>query len=111
VEGGSVDGLLDVAVERPVLDQLRRRLAMCRYLEASRGTEYRRMEDRSAALPPDRGDFRVARIGDGGDVLECSFCGKSHKQVEQLIAGPAGVYICDECVDLCKEIIEEELSK
>lgn len=49
----------------------------------------------------------MARIGDGGDLLKCSFCGKSHKQVEKLIAGP-GVYICNECVDLCKEIIEEE---
>ena len=39
--------------------------------------------------------------------LECSFCGKSHKQVKKLIAGP-GVYICDECIDLCNEIIEEE---
>jgi hypothetical protein len=51
---------------------------------------------------------RVARIGDGGDLLTCSFCGKGHEQVEKLIAGPSGIYICDECVDLCKEIIEEE---
>jgi len=51
----------------------------------------------------------VARIGDGGDLLKCSFCGKSQKQVKKLIAGP-GVYICDECIDLCNEIIEEELS-
>jgi ATP-dependent Clp protease ATP-binding subunit ClpX len=50
----------------------------------------------------------VARIGDGGDLLKCSFCGKSQKQVKKLIAGP-GVYICDECIDLCNEIIEEEL--
>ena len=55
-----------------------------------------------------RGD--VARIGDGGDLLKCSFCGKSQKQVKKLIAGP-GVYICDECIDLCNEIIEEELSE
>jgi ATP-dependent Clp protease ATP-binding subunit ClpX len=53
---------------------------------------------------------RVARIGDGGDLLKCSFCGKSQKQVKKLIAGP-GVYICDECIDLCNEIIEEELSE
>jgi ATP-dependent Clp protease ATP-binding subunit ClpX len=51
----------------------------------------------------------VARIGDGGDLLKCSFCGKSQKQVRKLIAGP-GVYICDECIDLCNEIIEEELA-
>ena len=49
----------------------------------------------------------MARIGDGGDLLKCSFCGKSQKQVKKLIAGP-GVYICDECIDLCNEIIEEE---
>jgi len=51
----------------------------------------------------------VARIGDGGDLLKCSFCGKSQRQVKKLIAGP-GVYICDECIDLCNEIIEEELA-
>jgi ATP-dependent Clp protease ATP-binding subunit ClpX len=50
----------------------------------------------------------VARIGESGDLLKCSFCGKSQKQVKKLIAGP-GVYICDECIDLCNEIIEEEL--
>nr|WP_221493985.1 ATP-dependent Clp protease ATP-binding subunit ClpX [Actinomadura coerulea] len=43
-------------------------------------------------------------------MLKCSFCGKSQKQVKKLIAGP-GVYICDECIDLCNEIIEEELSE
>jgi len=48
----------------------------------------------------------MARIGESGDLLKCSFCGKSQKQVQQLIAGP-GVYICDECVELCNEIIEE----
>jgi ATP-dependent Clp protease ATP-binding subunit ClpX len=52
----------------------------------------------------------VARMGDGGDLLKCSFCGKSQKQVKKLIAGP-GVYICDECIDLCNEIIEEELAE
>ena len=52
----------------------------------------------------------MARIGDGGDLLKCSFCGKSQKQVKKLIAGP-GVYICDECIDLCNEIIEEEFSE
>ena len=52
----------------------------------------------------------MARIGDGADLLKCSFCGKSQKQVKKLIAGP-GVYICDECIDLCNEIIEEELEQ
>ena len=52
----------------------------------------------------------MARVGDGGDLLKCSFCGKSQKQVKKLMAGP-GVYICDECIDLCNEIIEEELSE
>jgi ATP-dependent Clp protease ATP-binding subunit ClpX len=52
----------------------------------------------------------VARIGEGADLLKCSFCGKSQKQVKKLIAGP-GVYICDECIDLCNEIIEEELQE
>lgn len=51
----------------------------------------------------------MAKLGDGGELLKCSFCGKSQKQVKKLIAGP-GVYICDECIDLCNEIIEEELS-
>ena len=51
----------------------------------------------------------MAKFGDGGDLLKCSFCGKSQKQVKKLIAGP-GVYICDECIDLCNEIIEEELA-
>ena len=52
----------------------------------------------------------MAKFGDGGDLLKCSFCGKSQRQVKKLIAGP-GVYICDECIDLCNEIIEEELSE
>ncbi|MDI9626946.1 MAG: ATP-dependent Clp protease ATP-binding subunit ClpX [Acidobacteriota bacterium] len=51
----------------------------------------------------------MARIGESGDLFKCSFCGKSQKQVKKLIAGP-GVYICDECIDLCNEIIEEEFS-
>ena len=52
----------------------------------------------------------MARVGDGADLLKCSFCGKSQKQVKKLIAGP-GVYICDECIELCNEIIEEELAE
>jgi ATP-dependent Clp protease ATP-binding subunit ClpX len=51
----------------------------------------------------------VAKFGDTGELLKCSFCGKSQKQVKKLIAGP-GVYICDECIDLCNEIIEEEVA-
>ncbi|GAA4745151.1 ATP-dependent Clp protease ATP-binding subunit ClpX [Amnibacterium soli] len=52
----------------------------------------------------------MARMGESADRLKCSFCGKSQKQVQQLIAGP-GVYICDECVELCNEIIEERLAE
>ena len=52
----------------------------------------------------------MARMGESADLLKCSFCGKSQKQVQQLIAGP-GVYICDECVELCNEIIEERLAE
>jgi ATP-dependent Clp protease ATP-binding subunit ClpX len=52
----------------------------------------------------------VAKFGETGELLKCSFCGKSQKQVKKLIAGP-GVYICDECIDLCNEIIEEELTE
>src|SRR6478735_717347 len=52
----------------------------------------------------------MARIGESADLFKCSFCGKSQKQVQQLIAGP-GVYICDECVELCNEIIEERAAE
>ena len=52
----------------------------------------------------------MARLSESADLLKCSFCGKSQKQVKKLIAGP-GVYICDECIDLCNEIIEEELAE
>ena len=52
----------------------------------------------------------MARIGETADLLKCSFCGKSQKQVKKLIAGP-GVYICDECIELCNEIIDEELGE
>ncbi|AXV06189.1 ATP-dependent Clp protease ATP-binding subunit ClpX [Euzebya pacifica] len=51
----------------------------------------------------------MAKFGEGGDLLKCSFCGHTQKQVKKLIAGP-GVYICDECIDLCNEIIEEEFA-
>ena len=52
----------------------------------------------------------MARASDGNEQLLCSFCGKSQRQVKKLIAGP-GVYICDECIDLCNEIIDEELTQ
>ncbi|WP_394941763.1 ATP-dependent Clp protease ATP-binding subunit ClpX [uncultured Ilumatobacter sp.] len=52
----------------------------------------------------------MAKFGENSELLKCSFCGKSQKQVKKLIAGP-GVYICDECIDLCNEIIEEELTE
>ena len=52
----------------------------------------------------------MGKFEGGSDLLKCSFCGKSQKQVKKLIAGP-GVYICDECIELCNEIIEEELAE
>jgi ATP-dependent Clp protease ATP-binding subunit ClpX len=52
----------------------------------------------------------VAKFGEGGDLVKCSFCGKTQKQVKKLIAGP-GVYICDECIELCNDIIAEELAE
>ena len=52
----------------------------------------------------------MTKLGESSDLLKCSFCGKSQKQVRKLIAGPH-VYICDECIELCNEIIEEELGQ
>lgn len=52
----------------------------------------------------------MTKLGESSDLLKCSFCGKSQKQVVKLIAGP-GVYICNECIELCNEIIEEELGE
>ena len=52
----------------------------------------------------------MSRMQETADLLKCSFCGKSQKQVKKLIAG-GGVYICDECIELCNEIIEEELGQ
>ena len=52
----------------------------------------------------------MAKFGEGGELVKCSFCGKTQKQVKKLIAGP-GVYICDECIELCNDIIEEELGE
>ncbi|MGV8083101.1 MAG: ATP-dependent Clp protease ATP-binding subunit ClpX [Coriobacteriia bacterium] len=50
------------------------------------------------------------RTPDGPESLKCSFCGKSQRHVRKLIAGP-GVYICDECIDLCNDIVEDELAE
>ena len=52
----------------------------------------------------------MLKFGDEKGQLKCSFCGKSQEQVRKLVAGP-GVYICDECIELCNEIIEEEFSE
>ncbi|MEY3317467.1 MAG: hypothetical protein RLZZ503_669 [Actinomycetota bacterium] len=52
----------------------------------------------------------MTRLSESGDMLKCNFCSKTQKQVLKLIAGP-GVYICNECIDLCNEIIEEEMGK
>jgi len=62
-------------------------------------------------LLADERTVHVARIGETADLLKCSFCGKSQKQVKKLIAGPSSIYICDECIELCNEIIEEELAE
>ena len=50
------------------------------------------------------------KFGEDKGQLKCSFCGKLQEQVKKLVAGP-GVYICDECIELCNEIIEEELGE
>ncbi|WP_395621271.1 ClpX C4-type zinc finger protein, partial [Dokdonella sp.] len=55
-------------------------------------------------------DERQGRSGDSGKILYCSFCGKSQHEVRKLIAGPS-VFICDECVELCNDIIREELEE
>ena len=64
---------------------------------------------RSRRLESSSGRRFMARPTDSNEQLLCSFCGKSQRQVKKLIAGP-GVYICDECIDLCNEIIDEELT-
>jgi ATP-dependent Clp protease ATP-binding subunit ClpX len=65
--------------------------------------------DAGRQLPPRKEGIPLARPTDSNEQLLCSFCGKSQRQVKKLIAGP-GVYICDECIDLCNEIIDEELT-
>lgn len=98
-------------VTRPVLHP---RARITRYDEGSWSAEQlpenRTVQTLTACAAVERGQSFVARIGEGADLLKCSFCGKTQKQVKKLIAGP-GVYICDECIDLCNEIIEEELTE
>ena len=53
----------------------------------------------------------MAGKSNGGDRIRCSFCDKTQDQVRKLIVGPKGVYICDACVDICLEIIEEEMDE
>ena len=55
-----------------------------------------------------RGESMAGKIGE--EIVRCSFCNKTQAQVRKMIAGPNGAYICDECVDVCAEIIEEELA-
>jgi len=69
------------------------------------GARSRRQPNRQ----PRKEGIPLARPTDSNEQLLCSFCGKSQRQVKKLIAGP-GVYICDECIDLCNEIIDEELT-
>ena len=52
----------------------------------------------------------MAKFGEGGETVKCSFCGKGQKAVKKLIAGPSNAYICDECIDLCNDIMAEEVS-
>src|SRR6478736_3109222 len=66
-------------------------------------------EEGAGRAKRDRGSIPLARPTESNEQLLCSFCGKSQRQVKKLIAGP-GVYICDECIDLCNEIIDEELT-
>jgi ATP-dependent Clp protease ATP-binding subunit ClpX len=51
----------------------------------------------------------MAKFGEGGETVKCSFCGKGQKAVKKLIAGPSNAYICDECIDLCNDIMAEEV--
>ena len=53
----------------------------------------------------------MAGYNDEKKVLRCSFCNKSEDQVRKLIAGPEGVYICDECIELCNEMLTEDLKE
>ena len=66
--------------------------------------------DRNSKTDPGMSEDRQGRSGDSNKILYCSFCGKSQHEVRKLIAGPS-VYICDECVELCNDIIREELEE
>jgi ATP-dependent protease ClpP protease subunit len=82
------------------------------YMSAQEALEYGLIDGvlnrRQGASIEIRGD-KMFKFGDEKGQLKCSFCGKVQEQVKKLIAGP-GVYICDECIELCNEIIEEELN-
>ena len=69
---------------------------------------WRVRQARSASHPEGEEGNRVPTTKGTRRIYRCSFCGKSQDQVQRLIAGPNGVYICDQCVDLCREIIEAE---
>ena len=58
-----------------------------------------------------KGNRKPMAIKNGDYKIRCSFCGKTEDQVRKLIAGPDGSYICDECVEICSEIIEEEVAR
>ena len=58
-----------------------------------------------------KGNRKLMAIKNGDYKIRCSFCGKTEDQVRKLIAGPDGSYICDECVEICSEIIEEEVAR
>jgi ATP-dependent Clp protease ATP-binding subunit ClpX len=68
------------------------------------------MDLSSRSLDPEDLEFRAMERQGDSDLLKCSFCGKRNERVKKMIAGPS-VYICNECIDLCLEIIEEELSE
>src|SRR4051812_23837648 len=90
----------------------RHRARLLHVLGGGQELRHHRSGDLGALAPRPPGKLRrgtMARPTDSNEQLLCSFCGKSQRQVKKLIAGP-GVYICDECIDLCNEIIDEELT-
>jgi len=117
--------LLPLPVSRSIVDTpaaLKR--SRCKQAGACRDRGLRRVTDRTRSQGPTCSNLKrkgvrpkptkakerpLARPTDSNEQLLCSFCGKSQRQVKKLIAGP-GVYICDECIDLCNEIIDEELT-
>src|SRR6478672_6232335 len=90
----------------------RHRARLLHVLRRGQELRHHRSGDLGALAPRSAGQAEertMARPTDSNEQLLCSFCGKSQRQVKKLIAGP-GVYICDECIDLCNEIIDEELT-